>query len=576
MYAQPRLRLKAVDENGIELKQVAAGKPWFLELLAEGVHATKIAPAVAGLDGFDVRKQSTQMNMINGVATFKQIYRIVIEHPGNYNIGPAEIKEQDTDIVSPALIIRVGEQEMRDARVVAAHKKHIGAKKAILSVATDKENVVVGEQLRLFVRFLYRTKDISLQGIQVATKISGFFVGPQIGPFAGKQIVDSVEYDYLEYCLDLTTQEIGRQIIPVFSADFLQANEENFPGGLAAFFRGFAEKKRIYSSPLAINVNPLPEHSSPVRLVGEFEALRAQVDNPIVREGEGVVLTLEVEGSGNLSTVESLSLQGIPDGFKAYPSKANLVENRQGTKNTKKRFEYILQAVKRGSWEIPAQEITYFDVASQTYKELQSNPIVITVIPNSTQRQSAPKLLESMPADQASPEAQMQESEEEPDILAPICVDFLYYQSSAYCMPWWLFMLFVLLPILGLLYPSINKISGKLSSHYCARWYKHRVWYAARSQLATAERHGNVKALYEIFIMIFVTHFEIPRQEVTQERMNEVLHQVGFSDEERSSWQRFFVQISAEVFAQHTHDKQDHTALFKEARSWIKRLENSR
>ncbi len=572
--AQPRVRLKAVDETGIELMQVAKGQPWFLELIIEGSRSTSYAPTIAGLDGFEVFKQGLQMNMINGIATIKQTYRVTIPRAGLYTIGPAEIKEQDQPIRSRSLTIRVGDQQLHDPRAATMHKKSSVAKKTILQISTDKERAFVGETLHFFVRFLYRTKDIALQSIQVPD-FTGFHLGQKIGPKNGRQTIDSVDYEYLEWQWDLIPKEVGKLRVPVFGAEYAQQPEDDFFSGFARIMRGFNDKKRIVSNDLFITVDQLPAHEPSTTIVGEYYSLRARIDNPVVREGEGAIYSLELEGTGNLPLIENLPITGVPEAFKAYPSKAYMPDSAQGKKGTKKRFEHILQAVNRGTWEIPAQTITYFDPTTRTYKKLHSEPMSVNVIANSAFKPTSTEqaLKEKKIDPGSSSTAMLEQVIEEPDTIAPLCVDYSYYQPATYRIPWWLFVLFALIPLIALAYRRARDISSTLLRRYGSTWYDRRNWKQIRHALAQAEKAGDVRALHDQFIQIFATQFDVPSAHITEQKMQELLKSKGFSEKECTAWQEFFTLLCARVFARHASVASDHNMIFKQARQWIDRFE---
>jgi oxygen tolerance protein BatD len=573
MHAQPRLWLKAVNEDGVPLQQVAAGKPWILELHIEGSRAASPSPIIGGLDGFDVYKQGVQMHMINGVATSKHTYRVTIGHPGTYHIGPAEMKEQDTIIQSPVLTIKAGEQQVQDAQALRMQKKASTAKRALLHVSAHKERVVIGEPIQFFVQFLYRTKDISLQSIQVP-EFADFFVSQKTGPKTGKKTVDSIEYEYLEWDWHIIPQKIGPLKIPVLGADFVLPPDDNFFSGFPGLLRTFMDKKRIYSDPLIIQVDPLPRHTPPVNIVGEFKALRLSIDNSVIREGEAAIVTLELEGAGNIALLDALPLQEIPEGLKAYPSKAYILDAPEGSKTSKKRFEYIVQAVKRGSWEIPVQSITYFDTVTRTHKKLSTESLAVQII-----AQRSTSSVNSLPKEYAS-DSQVPSTHEQPlearvesDVLAPLCTDFAYYEQNSYMVPWWLFFIGVLIPCIGIMYRFIYRI---FPQHVRLRGFwggADPIYAQARKMLLQAEREQNIAHVYELFVMLVAHASGISRQEVTEQKIQKFLRKHGCSDQECFEWQEFFNRISAHVFAHDHYTYDDYTVLFQKARFWIKRLE---
>ena len=70
------------------------------------------------------------------------------------------------------------------------------------------------------------------------------------------------------------------------------------------------------------------------------------------------------------SCLTSFVLTKVPDSFKWYDSKNYMTDATQSGFSAKV-FEYILQGLKPGEYEIPPQEFAYFDVNSKTYKKIE-------------------------------------------------------------------------------------------------------------------------------------------------------------------------------------------------------------
>lgn len=561
--AQPSIHMKITDDAGNELREVAAAKPFILEITVKNTHTTTHAPSIKGLDALDAHKQGVSVSMFNGIATVKQKYQITINRPGVYRLGPAETEEDGQVIRSPVLPIKVGKELAYDSRALVAQQKKLQARKALLHIHVDKHEVFLGEPAQCFVRFLYTDKDISLQAIQTP-EFPGFIATQNSGHKPGKQTVDGVDYDYLEWSFDLLPKDVGVHRVTPFAADFIQPEHEDFFGGFSSLFRGFGNKKRIHSNSLSIEVKPLPAYKEPVVAVGHFNALRASIDKPVVHEGDGMLLTLELEGDGNLQLIDTLSLVKIPEGFKAYPSKSYLVDGGKGKKATKRRFEYVLQAMQRGNWDIPSQEITYFDVISHGYKKLHTDLISTTVLPKSSTKRA---VIEPEPMVSERPD---DEDLQEIDELAPIWLDFASPQPLSWCMPWWLFFALVIMPMIIAVIYRMRHV-GLYASKRCASWwYRRKAWAYARDRVVRAEQTHDIQALYGIFVTAFMHRFSMPREEVTEEYIVMILAHHKFSEYEMSEWRIFFEALNAVQYAQY---RDYNPFLIQQAYVWIKRFE---
>jgi hypothetical protein len=164
----------------------------------------------------------------------------------------------------------------------------------------------------------------------------------------------------------------------------------------------------------------------------------------------------------------------------------------------------------------------------------------------------------------------------ESDVLAPLCTDFAYYEQHSYAMPWWLFVLSILLPFTGIIYRFIYRI---FQQYVRPRGFWPRsdsIYARARKMLLQAEQEQNITLVYELFMMIVAHAYGISRQEVTEQKIQEFLRKRGCSDQECCEWQEFFNRISAQVFAHDHATYDDYTVLFRKAHFWLKLLERSK
>src|SRR5690606_36114470 len=88
-------------------------------------------------------------------------------------------------------------------------------------------------------------------------------------------------------------------------------------GSLFMFMNMRSDRKRVYSNAVKITVDPLPHSSCQVNAIGVFENIMAYIAPPVAKEGEGMVLTIEVNGEGNLSVIKIPELS-MPSGLKYY------------------------------------------------------------------------------------------------------------------------------------------------------------------------------------------------------------------------------------------------------------------
>jgi hypothetical protein len=274
------------------------------------------------------------------------------------------------------------------------------------------------------------------------------------------------------------------------------------------------------------------------------------------------VLALELEGSGNLNMLDSIPLTALPQGFKAYPSKSYVVPGQQN----KKRFEYILQAMQKGAWEIPAQELYYFDVSQRTYKKLTSEPISVNILPG----QSKQKYVQSEALD--VPITVTAENNSAAQELAPLCAEYFYRTPAQWRLPWWLFFLFVVIPLAYVLYVLFLPLLSEFLAKRIPSIKKRAIRVRLRKKLESAQKQHNFDMMYEVFISLFAHYADKQPDEITQDFMETMLSDHGFTRDQQAAWHLFWNHVNAVRFAREKN-KQDISLLYKQADAWFAMLE---
>jgi tetratricopeptide (TPR) repeat protein len=178
-------------------------------------------------------------------------------------------------------------------------------------------------------------------------------------------------------------QTTGKLEIPSITYDGMVVLQNRNVDPFEAFFNGgsgYVEvKKEIKAPGLTITVDPLP--ARPTNFsggVGIFN-LSAQLDKTEVKANNPVNLRIVVSGSGNLKLIKQ-PVVNLPKDFDQYDAK---IEDK--TKLTTNGIEgsmvYDMLIVPRhqGKYDIPPVEFTYFDIQSNSYKTLRSQPFTLNV-----------------------------------------------------------------------------------------------------------------------------------------------------------------------------------------------------
>jgi len=127
------------------------------------------------------------------------------------------------------------------------------------------------------------------------------------------------------------------------------------------------------SNELHVQVQPLPVAPAGFHgAVGQLQA-KAQLGQPHVRAGEGVALTEELTGGGNLSGLPDPVLPPLP-GVQVSPPQESTQQKLDGTRVVSTRtWVWTLVPERAGQWRIPPLRFVVFDPTSGTYDTLATS-----------------------------------------------------------------------------------------------------------------------------------------------------------------------------------------------------------
>lgn len=541
-----RITMEIRTENGVQ-NQVVIGQPFTLEVVIDDVYGSVQAPIIKGLDGSVCRLAGTYMSSINGKSTARYSYNVRIDKPGVHTIGPAIIHHQQQELVSNQLQVAV----VKDLGIVAQKNKGNASTpaKAFLRLMVDTEIPFVGQKMGCTLRFYYQDPSISLQTVSIP-ELSGFDIKEAGKLETGIAEIDGMQYRYAQWRWDMYPTQPGEFIIPAYNADYDIPIKGNNNGMLSGFFilmGNRVDRKRVYSNAVTVKVSPLPYFAGHVSAVGSFERISADIQPGIAKEGEGMVLTIEIEGTGNLPAITMPKLQ-MPDSLKYYDSNNTIIAPRHADELPKKRFEFIVQALKSGNYEIPEQLFTYFDVERNSYVTLATSPLTISIMPGAAT---------TIKKDTAMHTPSVAPKTHEDNELKDINKNGPWYPVAERSpLPWWLFELLLLLPCLYVLYPFVwERVVVFMSNS--ARLSRRRAFKQARKQIKQCIKNNDDKKLYSIFM----------------ELLQHSNHTKNNNAELINEWNIFYEHITHAAYAQ--SDSKDTNQLSGMAKRWLEFLEKN-
>ncbi len=536
------ISLRIINEDDDQLQQVQLGRPFTIEVAITGNSQVDEAPTVQGVDQFSVESTSWRYEMINSETKVKYLYNVVAQKPGIFTVGPAIlISKNSNQEVSNTLKLKVSDEEIKQSGQRSA---------TLLRLSVDKNHVVRGEKVKGTLRFYFSGKEKLRNFIEQESK--AFNRKKTVGPERGTETINGVEYDYLEFSWDMYPLEIGQVVLPAFGAEYEQhLQRDHMWGGLGRLFGAFTESKRIYSNAVTLQVDDIPESDKKVQGIGAFDSFTIKAEPPIVNQAEGMVIAIELKGSFDSEVVSFPGLVGVPKDLRYYESKESTRDDGRGC--TTKRFEYILQGMATGSWEIPAQTFYYFDVKSRSFQSIQTTPISITIMPGPVKK--------DLPS-----------SVSEQDSLLPCVKQFYLPMEHTMIIPWWLFIVICLIPIVWFLL----KIVKSYLQNQRKRGHKERksrlAINNATALLKKVERKNEPQRIYTIFIGLFADKWQMPLSLISDQFIVESLKQAGFDKLQLEQWNIFISQAAELAYGGKSTDKQVEQ-LFKQAEKWLQTLE---
>jgi hypothetical protein len=141
-------------------------------------------------------------------------------------------------------------------------------------------------------------------------------------------------------------------------------------------------KKKIRSNTVQLTVNALPTIGQPKNfsgLVGDY-TLNTSLDKDTLKTNEAMSFKIAIAGTGLLKFLNDLQLNFSPD-FQVFEPKISESINKNGSQiRSSKEFEYVIIPRVAGNHTVGGAQITYFDPASKSYKNLLIPEYQITVL----------------------------------------------------------------------------------------------------------------------------------------------------------------------------------------------------
>jgi hypothetical protein len=262
------------------------------------------------------------------------------------------------------------------ANLPSVSEKELG-KTVFVRAIVDKTKVLLGEQITVTYK-MYTRVPMQAQ-ISKLPSLNGFWTQDFDIPKdqqPQREMLDGVPYSTLTLKKSaLFPQQTGKlELDPAEIKGVARLADRSNPWGRDVQFT-------LRSTPVPIEVLALPAEKQPANFggaVGQFK-LSARIDRNKLSTDDIAVLTLNIEGSGNLKLIEAPVLK-LPNGLDAYePQITDTITGRSLRISGNKIFSYNIAPRVAGEYDIPALEFAYFDPVSKSYTTLHTQPFHLQV-----------------------------------------------------------------------------------------------------------------------------------------------------------------------------------------------------
>ncbi|MCL5875778.1 MAG: BatD family protein [Candidatus Dependentiae bacterium] len=533
-----KVTLSVRGMRGERLEKVGMGVPFNLEVTIDGTQKDFTMPEIQSPIG-RLQRTGLRMETFNGVSRTTYIYSARIDKPGQYTFGPAVVTSGAGIEQSETVEVDVAEQTVAQSQ--RRRQQQDEAAIARLSLSSDK--AVVGEKIYATLRFyrLQPTVEFLALAEPEDKKDQGYTIKNKREALVGREEIEGTSADYIEWSWELYPTKTGEIIIPAYRVDYTV-----LPDRYDFFSTLFGARiaKTIYSNAVTLKIDPLPAYQGHVDGIGHVKNIHISLQPAVMREGEGATLTIAVDGDIDM---EQFPLHNIPDSIKVYESKKYMQDKKQC-------FEYVIQAIKSGEFEIPSQQITYFDVELYRYRKAITPVTPFTILKSDKQQ--------VVFSDDEQVEREAKKAENRHEIKGLIRHFYGAYGRNVH-IPWWLFIILCLLPILFAIKNAKTSLFGVLGSWFPGiqrrMMFSSIRWQLGKSRQVPYDWHF-------IFLSMFASLLNKHISQVTGEDIERWMTQ-RTTDQELWKWQQFFNNLHQ---ANYFSDKAvDIDQLYKQAMRWI-------
>ena len=401
IFNPPRIALGDKAQYILEIKETDTSR----QPEIESVTSLPI-PQSGGLDLTNGRTSTSQQtSIINGAREYSVTQQLIIDADapriGTFTLPTYVFQYKGQTLRAPAATLQVVERAA-DAGPTTDE--------LIFLKADTPDQLYIGQTTTLQLK-LYIATNVRLSSLSSFDRSAdGFTISELPGSQETSEIVNGRSYRVLNSTLSITPIQTGPQDLNfqcTVSASLPgQNNRSRDPLGGRGFgsslfddFFNRSERLNLKTKPKTVEVLALPTNDEPASFtgaIGDF-AMQVYTDRNQTKEGEPIMLSVEISGSGNFDRINGPT---IPETalWRSYEPESNFQSRSGGSALLgTKRFDYVMIPKQAGILEIPEIRFAYFEPETQRYTQLSSPGIEIEVSPSDRPAASPGKGMQTAP-----------------------------------------------------------------------------------------------------------------------------------------------------------------------------------
>jgi len=355
------------------------------------------------LDGFSVLSgpsQSSSFQMINGKTSSskKLIYLIAPNKSGNLTIGPLEFKYQGKTYQTNKVTVRVSQSSAS-----TQNQNYTGNKTKprtgndssndpiFIKAEVDRSSVYTGEQVTVTYR-LYTRLNARSYSLEKQPNAVGFWseeIPTPKQPTGTERVINGLRYNtfIIKRTAYFPTESGKLTLDPLTLTVEVQAQSrrrspfDDFFSGDPFF--GQTVTKRVVSNPVEIEAKPIPQKDRPasfIGAVGQF-TLDSSLDTTVVHVDEAVGVTVNLKGTGNISTIGTPEVKTQPHLDMFDPEVKKTSDIKSGELSGSIKYQYVFIPREAGTVQLPDLAFSYFDPSDKKFHTLKTGSYAVKVQP---------------------------------------------------------------------------------------------------------------------------------------------------------------------------------------------------